>query len=168
MRSLPRVHAAVSVGRMKSLLFPFRPKFEIYTDGSSKDGRGAWAYVLVRRSRGPFARGGTFVREGSGAVRKASSNPMEFRAAIEALKSLNAETTATLFSDSRILIDTMTVWQGNAELRPRGLETEIAELDRLTGQHKITWKWIRAHAGHEFNERCDLLCIQAREKLGPS
>lgn len=153
---------------MKSWLFLLRPKFEIYTDGSSKDGRGAWAYVLVRRDRGLFASGRSVVREDSGGVRKASSNPMEFRAAIEALKSLSAQTTATLYSDSRILVDTMTVWQGNPDLRPRGLEAEIVELDRLASQHNITWKWIRAHAGHEFNERCDFLCIQAREKLGPS
>lgn len=149
---------------MKLWAFLFQPKFEIYTDGSSKDGRGAWAYVLVRQDRSPFAKGRVLVREDSGAVKKAASNPMEFRAAIEALKSLSARTTATLYSDSRILVDTMTVWQGNAELRPRGLETEIAELDQLVNQHEITWRWIRAHAGHEFNERCDWLCIQARDK----
>lgn len=149
-------------------LFGRDTSFEIYTDGSAKEGRGAWAYVLVSGRRGVFASSQTVVREDSGTVRKASSNPMEFRAAIEALKSLGVATTATLYSDSRILIDTMTVWQGNAELRPRGLEAEIAELDQLVSQHNITWKWIRAHAGHEFNERCDFLCIQAREKLGPS
>lgn len=137
-------------------LFQRAHKFEIYTDGSAKEGRGAWAYVFVKD--------GKFVREDSGAVKKASSNPMEFRAAIEALKSLSAPISATLYSDSRILVDTMTVWQGNAELRPRGLENEIAELDQLASQHEITWKWIRAHAGHEFNERCDWLCIQARDR----
>lgn len=152
---MPHENSTASVLGMKRWLFFLLPKFEIYTDGSSKDGRGAWAYVLVKNGR--------FVREDSGAVKKASSNPMEFRAAIEALKSLSAQTTATLFSDSRILIDTMTVWQAKAELRPRGLEAEIAELDRLSSQHKITWKWIRGHAGHEFNERCDFLCIQARD-----
>lgn len=131
-----------------------KPIIEIYTDGSSKDGRGAWAFVI--------AHNGQWVREHSGAVRKASSNPMEFRAALEALRSLTEKTTATLYSDSRILIDTMTVWK-NTDLRPRGLEAETAELDQLAEKHTITWKWIRAHAGHEFNERCDFLCIKARD-----
>jgi len=142
-------------------LFRRNHKLEIFTDGSAKEGRGAWAYVIVRA--------GVATSENSGAVRKASSNPMEFRAAIEALKSLPANTTATLYSDSRILIDTMTIWKDTenaSELRPRSLETETAELDQLASQHKITWQWIRAHADHKYNERCDQLCIQARNQLG--
>lgn len=133
-----------------------KPKIEIYTDGSTKEGRGAWAFVIVHN--------GQWQRECSGVVRKAASNPMEFRAAIEAMRSLTERTTATLYSDSRILIDTMTVWK-NTGTRPRGLELETAELERLAKKHIITWKWIRAHAGHEFNERCDLLCIKARESI---
>lgn len=140
------------------LKFFFRraPVVDIYTDGSAKEGRGAWAFVIVRD--------GFVVSEKSAGIKKASSNPMEFRAAIEALKSLTEKTTATLFSDSRILIDSMTVWQGS-DLRPRGLEAELAELDGLAAKHAITWKWIKAHAGHEFNERCDQLCIQARDQI---
>lgn len=138
-------------------LFRRTPVVDIYTDGSAKEGRGAWAFVMVRD--------GIVVCEQSAGVKKASSNPMEFRAAIEALRSLQERTTATLYSDSRILIDSMTVWQG-MDLRPRGLEVELVELDALAAKHTITWKWIRAHAGHEFNERCDQLCIQARDQLG--
>jgi ribonuclease HI len=139
------------------LKFLFRriPVVDIYTDGSAKEGRGAWAFVIVRD--------GVSVREKSAGVKKASSNPMEFRAAIEALKSFEEKTTATLYSDSRILIDSMTVWQGT-DLRPRSLEAELAELDHLAANHVITWKWIKAHAGHKFNERCDQLCIQARDR----
>jgi ribonuclease HI len=139
-------------------LFRRNAVVEIYTDGSAKEGRGAWAFVIVCD--------GLIVLEKSAGIKKASSNPMEFRAAIEALKSLQERTVATLFSDSRILIDTMTVWMEDTDLRPRGLEMEIAELDALNERHTITWKWIRAHAGHEFNERCDQLCIRARDKLG--
>jgi ribonuclease HI len=139
------------------LKFFFRrtPVVDIYTDGSAKEGRGAWAFVIVR--------GGSVACEKSAGVRRASSNPMEFRAAIEALKSLEEKTTATLYSDSRILVDSMTVWQ-STDLRPRGLEAELAELDELAVKHTITWKWIKAHAGHEFNERCDQLCIRARDQ----
>lgn len=139
---------------------------DIYTDGSAKEGRGAWAFVMVRD--------GIVVCEKSASIKRASSNPMEFRAAIEALRALDGavgsggrgkKLVATLFSDSRILIDSMTVWRGT-DLRPRGLEAELAALDVLAAKHAITWKWIRAHAGHEFNERCDQLCIQARDQLG--
>jgi len=129
---------------------------EIYTDGSAKDGRGAWAYVITHH--------GKVTKENSGAKKKAASNPMEFQAAIEALKSLPPNTKATLYSDSRILVDSMTVWK-NTELRPQSLARQIQELDELCAQHPITWRWIKAHAGHEFNERCDVLCIKARDSL---
>lgn len=89
---------------------------------------------------------------------------MEFQAAIEALTSLPEGIEATLFSDSRILIDSMTIWKGT-DLRPESLAPQIDELDRLNERRFIAWKWIKAHAGHEFNERCDALCIAARDSL---
>lgn len=132
------------------------PALEIYTDGSAKNGRGAWAFVIIEN--------GQILQERAAAVRKTASNFMEFRAAIEALKALEEGCVATLYSDSRILIDSMTLWVSTGK-RPLALSAEVAQLDQLQEKHQITWKWIRAHAGHEFNERCDWLCQQARESL---
>ncbi len=138
---------------------------EIYTDGSLKHGRGAWAYVVVQD--------GQISREAFGPAKKTTCTRMEFQAAIEALRTLPPATTATVYSDSRILIDTMTLWldgwKQNNWLKKSGQEIpgvdQIKILDLLNQQHSISWKWIKAHSGVVFNERCDQLCIKARTKL---
>lgn len=133
------------------MLFSFLRKnqFEIYTDGSAKHGWGSWAYVWTHK--------GESLKESSGRVRRASSNAMEFQAAIEALRALPTKSKVTLYSDSRILVDAMT--SGH---QPPILLTQIHELSKIAQSHTITWKWIQAHAGLKFNERCDELCVQAR------
>ncbi|MDG0816415.1 ribonuclease H family protein [Bdellovibrio svalbardensis] len=144
------------------------PVFEIYTDGSWKAGRGAWAYVQVKN--------GQITKEDSGPARKTNCTRMEFQAAIEALRSLPLGTKATLYSDSRILVDTMTLWlsdwKQNGWLKKTGQEIpsvdQIKILDSLNEQHSISWRWVRAHAGVVFNERCDQLCIQARTQAKQS
>jgi ribonuclease HI len=140
----------------------FSPPYEVYTDGSFKEGRGSWAYVIVRK--------GKILRESSGRARKTASNPMEFQAAIEALKSLPAGARITLYSDSRILIDTSTLWMGEWKSagwlkkngRPIPYVDQIKELEILNGSRRIAWKWVKAHSGDSYNERCDELCILAR------
>ncbi len=124
---------------------------EIYTDGSSKDGCGSWAYIISRR--------GKCIVENSRRARGASSNIMEFQAAIEALSSIPANSKVTLFSDSRILIDAM-----NFGERPNAFQLQIDMLMQFQHKHKITWKWIKAHNANKFNERCDELCILARSQ----
>lgn len=122
---------------------------EIYTDGSSKDGFGSWAYIISRR--------GKCIVEKSGRIRRGKSNNMEFQAAIEALSSVPLNSNITLFSDSRILIDTMRFGIG-----PRVYQAQIDMLIRLSCKHNIKWHWIKAHRGNRFNERCDELCTLAR------
>lgn len=124
---------------------------EIYTDGSSKNGVGSWAFVITRR--------GKSILEKSGRVRKASSNQMEFQAAIEALNSVTEKSRITLFADSRILVDSLTVGEA-----PKGHETQTEFLMKLNQEHQIHWQWVKAHNGNKFNERCDQLCTLAREE----
>jgi ribonuclease HI len=125
--------------------------FEIYTDGSFKKGRGSWAYVIVQD--------GQVLREDSGSERKTSSNFMEFQAAIEALSSLPHGFDGSLFSDSRILIDAMTLPRPQ---RPLAFAEQFAALDELCQCRTISWLWVKAHAGNIYNERCDELCLLAR------
>ena len=122
---------------------------EIYTDGSSKDGFGSWAYVISKR--------GKLLQERFGRVRGANSNTMEFQAAVEALKSLSQDSKITLYSDSRILVDAMISGDG-----PRAHQDQLDLLLDLAKRHRIQWKWIKAHSGHVLNERCDELCKLAR------
>ncbi|MFN8790773.1 MAG: RNase H family protein [Bdellovibrionales bacterium] len=124
---------------------------EIYTDGSSKDGFGSWAYVISKR--------GKLLLEKSGRVRGANSNTMEFQAALEALRSLSQDSKITLYSDSKILVDAM-IWGDG----PRAHQDQLDLLLDLAKRHRIQWKWIKAHSGHLLNERCDELCRLARAK----
>lgn len=138
---------------------------EIYTDGSEKNGRGSWAYVIVKN--------GKITNEASGKARKVTSTQMEMRAAIEALQALEGSTAVQLHSDSRILIDTMTLWRDdwkkNAWLKSSGVAIPnielIKKLDNLDSRHRVLWMWVKAHSGVSFNERCDELCRIARESL---
>lgn len=137
-------------------------ELEIYTDGSFKEGRGSWAYVLVRN--------GEILRENSALVRKTSSNRMEFQGAIEALKALPENSKAVVYSDSLILVDIMnkkiTQYREGEWRKEKGQPIPnvdlIQELDRLNTLHQIQWRWVRGHAGVKFNERCDELCLRAR------
>lgn len=122
---------------------------EIYTDGSSKDGVGSWAYVISRR--------GKCIAESSGRTRGANSNTMEFQAAIEALKAVPANSKINIFSDSKILVDAMKSGNG-----PQAHQAQMDILRSFDLIHTITWQWIKAHNGNMFNERCDELCTMAR------
>lgn len=150
--------------RLSLLKHPRR--LEIYTDGSLKRGIGAWAFVVVQND--------VVIHEASGQVKRTDSNRMEFRAAVEALQWLTAPSDVILYSDSRILIDTLTQWRHT--WKAAGWERErqrqihnldyIQALDTLSEKHSITWKWVRAHSGLPHNERCDSLCIEARTAHG--
>ncbi len=123
---------------------------EIFTDGSHKGRWGSWAYVVVSDNK--------VLHEDSGRERKTNSHRMEFQAAIEALKHLPEQSIATIRTDSRELIKTFT----NLRKRPAANADQIQALDLLLLKHKISWKWIKAHSGSPHNERCDSLCIAAR------
>lgn len=138
------------------------PKYEVYTDGSYKHGRGSWAYVILKD--------GSVLKEASGAARKTTCTRMEFQGAIEALQALPQNAEAVFYTDSRILVDTMTLWlqewknYGWVKKNDRPIPgvDQMQILDQLIQDRKIQWKWIKAHSGIVHNERCDELCIAAR------
>lgn len=128
----------------------FIRKFQVYTDGSYKKGWGSWAFVIIKNNK--------MIYESSGRKKQATSNQMEFQAAINAICFLPEKSQIEIFTDSKILINAV-----NKIKRPLVYQREIAELENLSHQRKITWFWVKAHSGVRFNERCDELCIQARE-----
>lgn len=139
--------------------------FDVYTDGSYKEGRGAWAFVIVQNGR--------VIQEAASFAKKTSSNRMEFQAAIEALRFLPPQSHVRLHTDSRILIENVTVhspvWKSFGWKKKNQQEIPNVDLfkslDDLNSQHQISWHWVKAHSGKTHNERCDELCIQARENL---
>ena len=98
---------------------------------------------------------------------------MELTAAIEALKLLKEPCEVTLFTDSQYLVNGINKgwakkWKANGWMRnkkEKALNSELwDQLLALCAQHKITFVWLKGHAGHPENERCDRLAVAAAEK----
>jgi len=136
-------------------------KVIIYSDGACEGnpGPGGWAAVL---------RYGERQREISGYALATTNNRMEMQAAIEALRVLKEPCQVTFFTDSEYLRDGITAWV--AAWKKKGWKTKERkpvkncdlwrQLDELAAQHKISWEWVKGHAGNTWNERCDLLANQ--------
>jgi ribonuclease HI len=151
-----------ALARLHLRIFP-PAKLSIYTDGGWKKGMGSWAFIVVSDTR--------ILHESWGRVRKTGSNRMEFQAAIEALKWLPKGTQATIHSDSQVLVEGLTKkwkrWKADDFMKgphPLFNRDQLVTLDQLLEDRKVEWKWVRAHSGHFANERCDELCVQARQR----
>ena len=96
---------------------------------------------------------------------------MELKAAIEGLKALRMPCSVDFFTDSEYLRNGVTQWlkgwkarNWKTVTRQRVKNEDLwRELDPLASRHEVRWHWLKGHAGHEKNERCDLL---ARQEIG--
>ena len=133
----------------------------LFTDGacSGNPGPGGWGAVL---------RFGNAEKELSGGEPETTNNRMELTAAIQGLSALKEPCRVTLTSDSKYLVDAVTKgwvygwkkkgWKrtGNAPV----LNVDLwEELLRLLGRHDVEFIWVKGHAGHPENERCDRLAV---------
>ena len=138
----------------------------IHTDGGCQGnpGIGGWAAVL---------RYGDKVKEISGGEPATTNNRMELRAAIEALRSLKERCEVTLFTDSEYVRNGITSWirgwkfKGwrTKDKKPVKNADLWKELDQLASSHQLQWEWLKGHAGHTDNERCDVLAAAEMQKL---
>ena len=139
----------------------------IHTDGGcdGNPGPGGWAAVLEHAGQR---------RELSGGDPATTNNRMELTAAIEALAALHAvPCDVTLWTDSQYLRDGVTRWLANWKRRGwRTLDRKPVKnvdlwrrLDALASQHRVTWRWLKGHAGHADNERCDVLAAAEIARL---
>lgn len=141
----------------------------IYTDGSClhNPGRGGWAAVVID---------GESRYELSGGVVLSTNNRMEIRAAIEALRSLDANDSVNMsikiYSDSQLLVNSIQQgwavrWRANNWKRNKKDKAENpdlwAKLLPEIEKRKVEFIWIRAHVGTAENERCDVLAKAAAE-----
>ena len=140
-------------------------KVTIYTDGSARGNPGPGGFGAVLKY-------GKFRKELSGGFECTTNNRMEILAAISALEALNRPCEIVLHSDSRYLIDAMSKgwlegWKANDWKRKPKLPLKNADLwqrmDLAAAQHKISWKWVKGHAGVPENERCDQLATEAAD-----
>ncbi len=141
-------------------------KVEIYTDGacSGNPGPGGWGAVLVY---------GQHEKELSGGASDTTNNRMELTAVIEALRLLKEPCQVTLTTDSRYVVDGITKgwargWKRNNWIKSDKKPALNPELwDALLGLldiHQVEFVWVKGHAGHPYNERCDRLAVAETEK----
>jgi cyclic pyranopterin phosphate synthase len=126
---------------------------EIYTDGACKGnpGKGAWAAIIIKDNN---------KTQLSGSCQNTTNNQMELTAVIRALETLGPGQTATVFSDSQYVINSITLnWKRNVNLK---LWTA---LDSITKDLTITWKWVKGHSGHPLNEEADKLANKEVEEM---
>lgn len=141
-------------------------KAEIYTDGacSGNPGKGGWGAVLVYKNN---------EKEISGYDESTTNNRMELTAVIEALSSLKEPCEVLLTTDSKYVCDAVTKgwvysWKKNgwrkADKKP-ALNVDLWEkLLPLLEKHSVEWNWVKGHAGHPYNERCDALAVEEYQR----
>ena len=139
----------------------------LYTDGacSGNPGPGGWGAVLVY---------GSARKELSGGEPSTTNNRMELTAAIRGLQALREPCHVVLTSDSRYLVDAvekgwLDSWQRRGWKRGKNepvLNVDLwQELLPLLRLHEVELVWVKGHAGHPENERCDRLAVAEWEKF---
>lgn len=128
----------------------------LITDGSclGNPGPGGWAAIL---------RFGSRKKEMSGGEPETTNNRMEMRAVIEGLNALSEPCKILLEIDSQYVKNGVTQWM--AGWKKRGWKTASKDpvknkdlwlaLDEAIARHEIDWKWVKGHADHADNNRCD-------------
>ena len=141
-------------------------KVEIFTDGacSGNPGPGGWGAVL--RYKGTE-------KQLSGGEHDTTNNRMELTVVISALSALKEPCEVTLTSDSKYVIDAITKgwaksWRKNGWIKSDkkpALNSDLwAKLLELLDIHKVSFVWVKGHAGHPENEICDYLAVAETEK----
>ena len=136
-----------------------RPPIFLYTDGASSGNPGPGGYGVVLKC-------GTAVKEMSGGFALTTNNRMELLAVIkglEAIKWNNAE--VHVVSDSSYVVKAinegwLVTWKNRGYARVKNPDLWM-RLSALLDRHRVSFHWIKGHAGHPENERCDALAVAA-------
>ena len=135
-------------------------KLKIYTDGacSGNPGKGGGAAIILD---------GKNQSSISGSENKTTNNRMELIAPIMALKKIKTKSEITIYTDSRYVKDGITEWikkwklnnWKNSNKKPVKNKDLWVKLDNSCQKHKVTWRWVKAHAGNKYNNLADELAI---------
>lgn len=135
------------------------PDSGVFTDGSAtpNPGPGGWGAVYVTD--------GEIVARDHGHEDETTNNRMEYTAAIRGADLVPAGTAATIYTDSRLVHDTITKWAAGWKARGWRRKTgAVANLDlvkelyeRITSRDELEMAWVPAHAGYRWNEYADAL-----------
>lgn len=149
------------------------PELYAYTDGacSGNPGPGGWGVLLQAKD------GDRVIRERalSGGEAETTNNRMELLAAITALETLDRPSALTIVTDSAYVKNGVTGWiyswkkngWRTASKKPVKNEDLWRRLDEAQDRHRVTWEWVKGHAGHPENERADELARQGMAPFKP-
>ena len=142
-------------------------KVEIYTDGACLGNPGIGGYGAILKYNG-------HKKEISGGYENTTNNRMEITAVIEALKLLKEPCDITIYSDSQYVCNAITKgwaksWETKGWMRNKkepALNADLwKKLLELIENHKVELVWVKGHAGHPENERCDALAVESAKSL---
>lgn len=138
------------------------PDITIYTDGAARGNPGPGGYGIVLQYKEQY-------KELSQGYRMTTNNRMELLAVIIALEALKKPgSRATLYTDSRYVSDAVEKgwvfqWEAKSFKKKKNpdLWTRFLQIYR---QHSVRFVWVKGHANHPMNERCDQLAVEASMK----
>ena len=146
-------------------------KVKIYTDGacSGNPGVGGYGTILVYED----SSGVKHEKELSQGYKLTTNNQMELMAVIVGLESLKKGCDVTVYSDSKYVVDAFNNdwiegwikkgWKTAGKTPVKNIEL-WQRLLKAKEPHNVEFIWVKGHAGHEYNERCDSLAVEAGKK----
>ena len=146
-------------------------KVEIYTDGACKGNPGPGGYGAVLKYKDKQK---LHTKEISGGEAETTNNRMELMGAIKAFNLLKEPCEVLFCSDSKYVIDGLEKgWAENwrkkgwrkADNKPALNPDLWEELLQAVKPHQVKYAWVKGHAGHPENERCDELAVIEAEKF---
>lgn len=142
-------------------------KVDLFTDGACSGNPGPGGYGAILRC-------GKFEKEISGGEAETTNNRMELMAVICGLEALNRRCSVTIYSDSRYFVDGIEKgwaksWRSNGwrkgDKSPAKNPDLWERLLNLLDEHEVRLVWLKGHAGHPENERCDAMAVAQSQKF---
>lgn len=144
-----------------------RKQVEIYTDGACSGNPGPGGYGAILCYKGTE-------KELSEGFPETTNNQMELQGAIAGLSALKEPCQVTLYTDSQYVVNGITKgwakrWRENGWMRnkkERAQNSELWEkLLQLCEYHEASFIWVKGHADHPYNNRCDALAVAATKQM---
>ena len=141
-------------------------KVKIYTDGacSRNPGKGGWAAIILNINSSQSSI--------SGSESNTTNNRMELMAPLMALKKIKKKSEIIIYTDSKYvkngITDWIKKWKTNnwksSNRKPVKNKDLWVKLDNCCSKHTVIWKWVKAHAGNEFNNIADRNAVAETKK----
>ena len=136
-----------------------RPPIYLYTDGASSGNPGPGGYGVILKCAG-------HIKEMSEGFSLTTNNRMELLAVIRGLEAIRWENAEVhVYSDSSYVVKAVNEgwlenWKRKGFAKVKNPDLWI-RFSQLLGRHRVAFRWIKGHAGHPENERCDALAVAA-------